>query len=103
MRILKTREYRRWFTRLLDRQARQRIDDRMAKIQTAGRLIGDYRNLGDGITELRFNLGPGYRVYLGRFGKTAVLLLAGGDKSSQVRDIDKAKTLWTEWKDAYVR
>lgn len=103
MRILKTREYRRWFTKLPDERTRQRIDKRIARIQALGRLVGDYKNVGDGITELRFDFGPGYRIYLGRFGKTAVLLLLGGNKSGQNRDIERAKTLWTKWKDSYVR
>jgi len=58
---------------------------------------GDYKNLGDGSKELRFFFGAGYRVYLGEDGNTIVVLLSGGDKDSQQRDIEKAKAYWKEY------
>ena len=72
-------------------------------MEACGQLIGDWKHLGDGVSEIRLNAGPGLRIYFGRFGKTVVLLLLGGNKSSQDRDIRKAKRLWNEWKDTYVR
>ena len=58
---------------------------------------GDYRSLKDGVFELRLVFGPGYRVYFGEDGDTIVVLLCGGDKSSQVQDIKRAKAYWKEY------
>jgi putative addiction module killer protein len=60
--------------------------------------FGDTKSLGDGVYELRFDTGPGYRVYYGLDGDTIVLLLSGGDKSTQVKDIKQAKEYWNEYK-----
>ena len=62
--------------------------------------FGDAKSLGDGVHELRIDVGPGYRVYYGIDGMTIVLLLCGGDKSTQVRDIKRAKEYWNEYKEA---
>ena len=59
--------------------------------------FGDCEPVGDGVTELRIHVGAGYRVYFGRHGKTVVILLCGGDKSTQVKDIKTAKRLAEEW------
>lgn len=59
---------------------------------------GDCRPVGEGVSELRVDVGPGYRAYFGRHGANVVLLLCGGDKDSQARDIERAKRLWAEWK-----
>lgn len=103
IRIKKTHEFTEWFCRLKDPHARQVIQKRLSMIRAHGGLAGDYRHLGDGVTELRFHIGPGYRVYTGRFSNTLVVLLLGGNKSSQARDIKRAKELWKEWRDTYVR
>lgn len=60
--------------------------------------FGDYRSIGDGLSELRIFFGPGYRVYFGEHGDRIVVLLCGGDKGSQKKDIKKAKAYWKEYK-----
>jgi putative addiction module killer protein len=60
--------------------------------------FGDCKSVGEGVIELRIHVGAGLRVYCGRYGKAIVLLLCGGDKSSQAADIKRAKALWSEWK-----
>ena len=60
--------------------------------------FGDCEPVGEGVLELRVHVGPGYRVYCARHGRAVVLLLTGGDKSSQQTDIKRAKELWAEWK-----
>lgn len=75
-----------------DNIARRRIRARLAAISDNGH-FGDYKSVGDEVLELRFHFGPGYRVYYTKRGETVVLLLAGGDKSTQERDIEKAKDI----------
>ena len=89
--VRQTDDYARWFSRLRDRQARARIDIRIRRLALGN--PGDVRPVGEGVSELRISYGPGYRVYLVRRGQTVVILLAGGDKSSQRRDIAKARAL----------
>ena len=88
-----TEEFTRWFAKLRDRRAKDRITVRLARVQS-GRL-GDVKFF-DGVGELRIDYGPGYRVYLVRRGERILLLLCGGDKSSQDRDIARAKQLAME-------
>lgn len=85
-----------WFTELADQRAQVRIDARIARV-TVGN-FGDVKAVGGGVSELRIDYGPGYRVYLARHGVTVVVLLAGGDKRTQARDIEQARQLWDEWK-----
>jgi putative addiction module killer protein len=61
-------------------------------------LFGDCESVGDGVLELREHLGAGYRVYLGRHGKSIVILLCGGSKKTQATDIKTAKAYWADWK-----
>ncbi len=89
--------YTEWLDALKDREARARIRTRIERV-TMGN-FGDHRSVGGGVMELRFTLGPGYRVYYGMDGKTIVLLLCGGDKSTQQADIRRAKTYWAEYSD----
>jgi putative addiction module killer protein len=75
----------------LDKKTRLRIVDRVQRLERGQ--FGDYKKI-HGFYELRFFLGPGYRVYFGDYRGTLVLLLAGGDKASQTRDIRTAKQYW---------
>ncbi|MCK4772845.1 MAG: type II toxin-antitoxin system RelE/ParE family toxin [Candidatus Latescibacteria bacterium] len=86
--IRQTEEYSSWFERLLDRQARARILARIRRLSLGN--PGDVEPVGEGVSEMRIDYGPGYRVYYKQRGKTLVVLLAGGDKKSQKRDIKKA-------------
>lgn len=84
----------RWLKGLKDLQAKAAIVLRLRQVQ-AGHL-GDAKSVGAGVSELRWHLGPGYRVYFCRRGQQILVLLAGGDKSTQVRDIARAKQLAKE-------
>ena len=86
--VRQTEVYARWFRRLQDREARVRIDSRIRRLSLGN--PGDVRPVGEGISEIRIDYGPGYRVYFVRRGEALVVLLAGGDKDSQERDIRRA-------------
>ena len=90
--VRRTDEFAKWLKRLKDSDAKSRINLRMRRIALTGNL-GDHKPVGDGVNELRIDYGPGYRVYFALRGKEIILLLAGGDKSSQQRDIKKAKEI----------
>ncbi|MPZ51112.1 MAG: type II toxin-antitoxin system RelE/ParE family toxin [Dehalococcoidia bacterium] len=92
--IRQTEIYARWFSSLRDRQARARIDVRIRRLSLGN--PGDVRPAGEGVSELRIDCGPGYRVYFVQRGETVVILLAGGDKRSQERDIRTALDLARE-------
>jgi len=83
-----------WLRSLRDGTARNRIRQRIARVRLGN--FGDARSLGDGLFELRVHLGPGYRVYFGREGDRIIILLSGGDKGSQDRDIERAKGYWQD-------
>ena len=83
--------YENWFRKLRDREAKWRVLIRIKRL-AAGNL-GDVRQVGGGVSELRINYGPGHRVYFRRFGTELVVLLLGGDKGSQRQDIERARTL----------
>ena len=89
-----TEVYARWFDGLRDRQARARIDVRIRRLSLGS--PGDVKPVGEGVSELRIDYGPGYRVYFAQRGNTLVILLAGGDKHSQDRDIRTALDLARE-------
>lgn len=89
--IKETEAYRRWFERLRDSNAQKRILTRVVRLSEG--LFGDAKSVGEGVSELRIDYGPGYRVYYVRRGSAVVILLAGGDKRSQARDIKHAKEL----------
>lgn len=89
--IRRTAEFATWFEALRDRRAKARIAVRLDRA-AAGHL-GDVRSVGDGVSEMRIDYGPGYRVYIARRGDALIILLCGGDKGSQSRDILRAKTL----------
>lgn len=89
--IRQTDEYQRWFEGLRDRTARFRIGARIRRVSLGN--YGDNKPVGEGVSELRVQFGSGYRVYLTQRGDTLVILLAGGDKSTQRRDIERAQEL----------
>ena len=95
--VLETAAFRAWVARLSDQRARGRIVARLARASLGN--LGDARSVGGGVSELRIDYGPGYRVYFTRAGRRVVLLLCGGDKSTQERDIVRAKALAQELKD----
>jgi putative addiction module killer protein len=89
--VLTTEEYTSWFARLRDRVAQIRITARLKRVEQGN--LGDARGLGGGVSELRIDHGPGYRLYFTRRGLEVVVLLCGGDKSTQAQDIAAAKEL----------
>jgi putative addiction module killer protein len=84
-----------WLRSLKDAQARSRIRVRMARLQLGN--LGDCKNVGAGLLELRIDHGPGYRVYLARRDDTLVLLLSGGDKRTQAQDIKHARAFLADY------
>jgi putative addiction module killer protein len=91
MRVKQTDEYRDWMDRLRDQAGRARILVRVDRLIHGN--PGDHRKLTGGVSELKIDFGPGYRVYYTQRGEQLLLLLIGGDKSSQVKDIAKAQQL----------
>ena len=89
--IRQTEVYANWFSKLRDRQARARIDVRIRRLSLGN--PGDVKPVGEGVSELRIDYGPGYRVYFVQQGSTVAILLAGGDKRTQNRDIQTALEL----------
>jgi putative addiction module killer protein len=95
--VRQTDYFANWLRKLRDRQARARIQIRIRRLSLGN--FGDVKPVGEGVSELRINFGPGYRIYLQQRGSQLVLLLAGGDKKTQEADIAKAKTLAKDWTD----
>src|SRR3989338_8652478 len=88
--------FKEWLDGLKDITARQKIRIRLDRVRLGN--LGNNRFVGDGIYELKIDYGPGYRVYYALDGKAVVLLLLGGDKSTQEKDIVQAKIYWTDYK-----
>ncbi len=91
--ILRTRVFDEWLDGLADERAKARISVRILSAEKGN--LGDCEPVGDGISEMRVHYGPGYRIYFTRRGRTIYLLLCGGDKSTQKRDVKRAKMLAT--------
>jgi putative addiction module killer protein len=83
-----------WLRGLRDGASRNRIRQRLARLRLGN--FGDAQSVGDGVQELRIHFGPGFRVYFGREGDAVVILLCGGDKGTQDRDIERAKDYWRD-------
>jgi putative addiction module killer protein len=103
LKIIQSPVFARWFNKLRDRRAAVRIAGRLERLRSEN--FGDVKPVGEGVSELRIDHGPGYRVYLTKSGMTLVILLCGGDKSSQSGVIARAKKLakedqeeWAEWR-----
>lgn len=89
--------FEKWFGGLKDYRASARIRQRLARLEQGH--VGDAKPVGEGVSEMRIDHGPGYRVYFMRSGSVVILLLCGGDKGSQSRDIKEAKRIAREWKE----
>ncbi|WP_273792131.1 type II toxin-antitoxin system RelE/ParE family toxin [Brucella anthropi] len=92
--VRQSTEFSKWLNELRDRNARARIVTRIRRMELGN--PGDVKPVGEGVSEMRITYGPGYRVYFVTMGLTIVILLCGGDKSSQSRDIELAKQMAKE-------
>ncbi len=88
--------FKEWLDGLKDIEARQRVRIRLDRVRLGN--LGKNRSVGEGVYELKVHYGPGYRVYYSLEKKTVVLLLLGGDKSSQKKDIVRARIYWQDYK-----
>ncbi|WP_071795103.1 type II toxin-antitoxin system RelE/ParE family toxin [Natronohydrobacter thiooxidans] len=95
--LVKSGTFDRWLRGLRDRRATARIQARLDRLASGN--PGDVKAVGGGISEMRIDYGPGYRVYYMQRGSIVAILLSGGDKSSQQSDIAKAKEIAAQWKD----
>ena len=95
--ILKSDAFARWIDNLRDRAGAAQVLRRLARLERGN--PGSVASVGEGVSELKIDFGPGYRVYFGRRGEDLAIILGAGDKSSHDRDIAAAKTLWREWKE----
>lgn len=94
--VLKSATFDQWLRKLKDRIAVARIQVRIDRLAAGN--VGDSKSIGGGLSELRISYGPGYRIYYLREGQQLVVLLCGGDKSSQARDIKAAQRIAKEWR-----
>lgn len=101
IRIFRTQKgkqpFKNWYDGLKDKTVQIRIRKRLRQISLGN--FGDSKSVGCGVYELRFFFGKGYRIYYAKENEVIVLLLCGGDKSNQQKDIDKAKTYWKDYKE----
>lgn len=94
--VLFTDDFDKWLRKLKDRAGKLRILERIDRLANGN--PGDVKPVGEGVSELRLTYGPGYRIYYLQDGDVLILLLCGGDKSSQQKDISKARDLADEWR-----
>ena len=92
--VRQTERFARWFAGLRDHQARPRIQARIRRLSLGN--FGDVKSVGEGVSEMRIDYGPGYRLYFVRRGERLVILLAGGDKRTQDSDIATAQAMVRE-------
>lgn len=95
--IIESDEFKEWISTLRDRAAKARINARIRRLGLGN--PGQFRHLSEGVSELKIDYGPGYRVYFSQRGPVVALLLCGGDKSTQEADIAEAKRILCKWKD----
>jgi putative addiction module killer protein len=93
-RVLLTEEFQEWLEELKDQRAQIRIAARLRQAETGN--LGDWASVGEAVSEMRVHFGPGYRLYFTRRGNVLIIMLAGGDKSSQSRDIRRAQRIASE-------
>lgn len=89
--------FRLWLRALKDLRAQATIDSRLTRVRLGN--FGHCRSIGGSLWELKIDYGPGYRVYFGQDGDTVIILLCGGDKSTQEVDIKKARLFWAEYRE----
>jgi len=89
-----TSPFRRWLAGLA-LETRARVQARVFRFEAGN--LGDHKTVGDGVWEARLDFGPGYRLYFAKTGRTVILLLVGGDKRSQKKDINQAKQYWAQY------
>jgi putative addiction module killer protein len=89
--VLKSREFDNWLDRLADKQGKAKITARVQRLEQGN--PGQVRPVGAGISEMKIDFGPGYRVYFKQTDRTIILILCGGDKSTQTKDIMRAKQI----------
>jgi putative addiction module killer protein len=90
--IQQTEEFQRWLDGLKDKKAQARIAARLLQVRSGS--LGDWKTVAGPIAEMRVHFGPGYRLYFVRTGSILIIVLAGGDKSSQSRDVKRAQSIW---------
>jgi putative addiction module killer protein len=95
--LVASAEFEKWGSKLRDIEAKQRIAARLARVAAGN--FGDAKPVGSGISELRIPYGPGYRLYLMQRGAEMVILLCGGDKTTQQRDIERAKEIAVDYRE----
>lgn len=95
--LVKSATFDRWLSDLRDSNAKSRIEARIRRLSLGN--PGDVKPVGEGVSEMRIDYGPGYRVYYQRRGMLVAILLCGGDKSTQDQDIVQAKAIAAQWKD----
>ncbi len=93
--IIESREFSKWLSRLKDQSAKEFIATRILRIRVGN--FGDFKPVGEGVLEARIHYGAGYRLYFIQRGNVTIIMLGGGDKSSQVRDVKKARELAKQW------
>ena len=94
--IIASETFSNWLNDLKDSRGRGRIADRVERLAQGH--YGDAKSVGEGVSELRLQFGPGYRVYFVRRGTKIIIRLCGGDKTTQIRDIERAKRLAKNWR-----
>ncbi|MGB5596396.1 MAG: type II toxin-antitoxin system RelE/ParE family toxin [Crocosphaera sp.] len=87
--------FNQWYNSLKDSKVQYKIDARLERVALGN--LGDHRSVGDGVSELKIDYGSGYRIYFGQKGNKLILLLCGGDKKTQQKDIIKAKEYWKDY------
>ncbi|OTA26459.1 addiction module killer protein [Alloscardovia macacae] len=97
MEIYESEEYEEWIDSLRDISAVARIDSHFARWRLHGKVFGHVKPVGRGVSEVKFNFGPGYRVYFAQKQDKILLLLYGGDKSQQSKDIERAQFILSEY------
>lgn len=94
----KTNEFDAWLKALKDKTAKAKILFRLQRVESGN--LGDFKSVGQGLYELRIPYGQGYRIYYKKVQNKLLLILLGGDKSTQTKDIEKAKRIWEQYKKA---